>query len=83
MSNYPTGWKDNKTQLLFDIGYSFAMLMRAEAALQVIAHNGKLVPGDGEVIQKLLEDFKGFREGRLQDIPGLYHAAAEIELPKK
>jgi len=65
---YPKGaWHDAEAHLLFDIGYSYGLLMRAEEMLK-----------DGATavqVQALRDDLVSFREGRLNLRDEIYHAA--------
>ena len=83
--DYPTWeWKDNAEQLLFDIGFSYAMLAQAELMLEGLVSsfqeqetsaafeaNRKLRKQLGELLAKM----KNFREKRfLADRDAVYEA---------
>jgi hypothetical protein len=71
---YPKASWHNPTQhLLFDIGYSYALLVRVENYL--IGLRPFLEPG-GE-LDDLLAQLKSFRENRIQVVNEIYEAAEE------
>jgi hypothetical protein len=94
--NYPTWeWPDTATQLLFDIGFSYAILRESEAMLRALY----TALGEGEVAQvpenrilrahleQLLAKMENFREKRLNTRDELYNAgyraAAKLDAEKE
>jgi len=73
---YPKGaWSEPEAHLLFDLGYSYGLLMRAEEMFK----KGISVQG----IEILLEDLQSFREGRLSIRDEIYDAAHKLALKGK
>jgi hypothetical protein len=81
--NYPTWeWPDTATQLLFDIGFSYAMLREAEIMLRAL-HTAL---GEGEVAKvpenkilrarlgEILDKMDNFRKKRLRVRDEIYNA---------
>jgi hypothetical protein len=85
---YPSGeWPDKASQLLFDIGYSYALLRRAETmlkGLKTALQDDETIEPDNpgceanrelrRVIGELLAQMSDFRAKRLQDRNELYKA---------
>jgi hypothetical protein len=79
MNNYPEWKKDHDpvSHLLFDIGYSYALLQAAQKLL------GKLLGRDSGVLpaslkleaEEILEALRGFKMGRLALVGEIYGAA--------
>jgi hypothetical protein len=93
--SYPTWkWPDTETQLLFDVGFSYAMLRQAEAMLRAlylalgepetaqVSENQQLRVRLGELVAKM----ENFREKRLNTRDEIYaagyFAAAKLDAGK-
>jgi hypothetical protein len=71
MNNYPE-WKpdaDKRSHLLFDFGYSYALLSETQRILSHMLDSGEV---NFPVLEDLVESFKGFKAGRLKDVSEIY-----------
>jgi len=78
MSIYPDlKWPDNEHHLLFDVGFSYALLSRAQQVLRQ-ARDTQEDEVLWEVIQAVIEDIDSFQQGRLQVVDEIYASAHEL-----
>jgi hypothetical protein len=68
---YPTGFRSDEIHLLFDLGYAYALLMRAQHVMEILL-------ADYPECTQLVADIKEFKEGRLKITAEIYAAAARI-----
>lgn len=79
MRNYPhIKWKDDKDHLLFDIGYSTALLERLYLEFKSLADGQDLDLNNIEYFIRLLEEF---RVNRLNVVEEIYSAVSKLDLP--
>jgi hypothetical protein len=72
VSKYPKWLPGSDEQhLLFDLGYSYALLARAKHALSILGD-------DFEECAELVHDIEEFQAGRLQTTQELYGAAERL-----
>lgn len=71
MSKYPTGFKNDEIHMLFDIGYTYALLERCQHILEILRD-------DFPECAELVADMKEFKAGRLQTTTELYDAAERL-----
>jgi len=82
MSSYPDlKWPSNETHLLFDVGFSYMLLARAQQLLRQLIDTDEVPKEDAVlsvVIEAMIEDIEGFEQGRLQIRDEIYTSAAKL-----
>jgi hypothetical protein len=84
MANYPTvEFPNDAAHLLFDMGYTYAVLARAKTLLEWACGDNSSHHTKAE-IRDLLEDIEALQKGRLQTINAIYaNAERALDLLEK
>ncbi|HET9363942.1 MAG TPA: hypothetical protein VFP71_03045 [Candidatus Angelobacter sp.] len=74
LPTYPKKFPDDEHHLLFDIGFSSAMLYRFQMILEELLPT-VTDPAMRAEITNLLQTMRAFQEGRLQNVESIYKSA--------
>ena len=74
---YPKKFPDDANHLLFDLGFSSAMLYQSKSILETVLPT-ITDPALRTEIVNLLQAMRAFQEGRLQNVKSIYESAPGV-----